>query len=171
MWYRGGMTAIKYPHANMSAEDKAQYRLDIKTDKQGPDDCWIFKGSRTANGYGNLSGGTLLGEFKATVYAHILSWSLAHGRWPAQGMHVMHSCDTPPCVNPRHLIEGTAKQNASDRNRTGRWFGAGTGKLSDEQVRIIRSSTRTQRELALMLGVSQKTISHVRTGKTYTKVC
>jgi len=33
---------------------------------------------------------------------------------------LLHACDNPPCVNPKHLKEGTAKKNALDMMVKGR---------------------------------------------------
>ncbi len=41
-----------------------------------------------------------------------------------QHLHVLHLCDNPSCVNPRHLRAGTAKDNAIDRTAKGRTKGS-----------------------------------------------
>jgi hypothetical protein len=50
-----------------------------------------------------------------------VAWMLLRGK-VADGMHVLHKCDTPPCVNPDHLYIGTHAQNMRDvrtRKRSG----------------------------------------------------
>ena len=42
------------------------------------------------------------------------------GRPIAPGMFALHTCDNRRCVNPDHLYEGTAGQNARDRAARGR---------------------------------------------------
>jgi hypothetical protein len=34
-----------------------------------------------------------------------------------------HTCDTPACVNPKHLYEGTRKSNMKDAINRGQWNG------------------------------------------------
>jgi hypothetical protein len=47
---------------------------------------------------------------------------------------------------------------------------SGVAKLTAEQVREIRKSTATQRELARIYGVGQPAISYVRQRKTWKQV-
>lgn len=43
-------------------------------------------------------------------------------------------------------------------------------RLADEDIRVIRASSKTQRELATEYSVSQATISHIRRRKIYKEV-
>ena len=83
-----------------------------KTDK-----CWIWQGSKTTLGYGNVYlGGYSEGKHK-TMYAHRYSFELAYGYLPEV---VMHKCDNPPCVNPDHLEAGNRDTNNKDMIAKGR---------------------------------------------------
>jgi len=81
-------------------------------DVRGPDECWPWKACRHGQGYGIFKMTT--GVWKK---AHRVAYFLTHGTWPDA---VLHSCDNPPCCNPRHLSAGTQLLNVADRHAKGR---------------------------------------------------
>ncbi len=92
-------------------------------------------------------------------------------------MHIMHLCDNPICVNPKHLRLGTAKDNTQDmiqkgRKRTVAPKGDLNGKaiLDEEKVRLIRESKLNHAELGRQLGVSPNCIRGVRIGRTWSHI-
>ena len=49
------------------------------------------------------------------LYAHRVVLAEKLGRPIREGYEACHHCDTPSCIEPEHLYEGTQLQNASDR--------------------------------------------------------
>ncbi len=75
--------------------------------------CWIFEGFIHKLGYGQMM---MAGK---TIKAHRASWVMFNGPIPPR-MFVCHTCDTPSCINPKHLFLGTCADNVHDMMRKGR---------------------------------------------------
>lgn len=134
--------------------------------------CHIWTAA-TCKGYGRF---TYQGVF---FLAHRASYMVHHGPIP-DGMVVRHTCDTPRCINPDHLVAGTPKDNVRDmwdRGRANpnpdlphrRGEKANGAKLTEELVRQIRISG-TGAGWARQLGVHEQTIREVRQRKTWAHI-
>ena len=96
--------------------------------------CWNWFGDIGVNGYGRF-----WYEGK-TVYAHRLSYMLHKGEI-TNNLCILHICDNPKCVNPKHLFLGTNKKNTTDRNNKGRQARgefSGMAKLKEKDILQIR---------------------------------
>jgi HNH endonuclease len=78
-----------------------------KVNKRGAGGCWIWKAALTRPSeptpavlpYGQF-------HYQGKVQgAHRVSFKMFKGEIP-RGMHVMHTCTNPGCVNPEHLSLG-----------------------------------------------------------------
>lgn len=129
-----------------------------------PHGCWIWNAKTKNGGYGIIHvGGRHDGKW---LYAHRLSWEFYRDRIP-DGLHVLHRCDNPSCVNPDHLFLGTQTENNRDRDRKGRQVAPrgtknGMAKLDEESIRFIRSSPLSSVKLEKMIGVDHTTICRIR---------
>jgi hypothetical protein len=139
-------------------------RLISKTVVTDDGDCHWYLGARSDKGYGVISRG---GRGEGQIYAHRASWEIHYGAIP-DGLIVMHMCDVPYCVNPKHLVLGTHAQNIADRDNKGRqaWGEKhGNHKLTAVEVQEIRMlyGTRlfTYKQLAKEYGVTINNIAQV----------
>jgi hypothetical protein len=103
------------PHAPDFDLGRAQEYFNSRVNKT--ETCWLWTGTVGAGGYGQASIGPRKGRH--LYRAHRLSFFLFHGRWPEKD-GLMHSCDTPLCVNPLHLTDDTAAANFHDALQKGR---------------------------------------------------
>lgn len=125
--------------------------------------CWEWTGYRL-KGYGQLR------VRRRPVLAHRLSWEIANGRPAPDGLHVLHSCDNPPCCNPAHLRLGTDAENIADMDRRGRRAPSrgernSHARLTADQVREIRALSAAGHapdDVAGRFGVTGQTIRSIR---------
>lgn len=150
-------------------------RLIRQIDIRGDDECWPWTGTKI-QGYGVIRYASCGGghQVRAThaVYEHLV------GKIPA-GMFILHSCDNPPCCNPKHLRPGTIQDNKRDEVARGRHVrGITSGvhgelhhdaKLTRTQVTEIRAlrGKMFQKDIAARYGITQTTVSCILRGKTW----
>lgn len=139
-----------------------------------PAECWPWMRARMRKGYGVSREGL----------AHRIAYRISCGPIP-KAMFVCHSCDNPPCCNPKHLFLGTPKDNSQDaarKNRfprTPRTFGAShhrsTAKLTPDQVMKIRKvyypDGLTHRQIAECLGISRENVGQIVRENTWRHLC
>lgn len=101
----------------MEIKLKTEMRFYKRVNMDNLDGCWEWEGARTPAGYGRI---TVNNRY---MYAHRLSYILHNDEIP-KGLYVCHSCDNPPCVNPKHLWLGTARDNKWDSVNKGRCGGS-----------------------------------------------
>lgn len=147
-------------------------RFREKVAFHGPDDCWNWTAAFDRHGYGRI------GKDGGTVSAHRASWEIHNGAIPV-GLGVLHRCDTPSCVNPRHLFLGTQTDNMHDMHQKKRGkmpvavrrFGErnGASKLDVGDVEKIRAlaGVEPQRAVAAKFNISPAQVCRIQTGKRW----
>lgn len=121
--------------------------------------CLLWQGSKTGRGYGNMKCEGV------NQQVHRVVWMFHHGAISAD-MNVLHSCDTPNCVEIDHLRLGTNDENHAEKARKGR----GAKKLTIEAVielRRMADAGVTQQELSQLFGVNCSIVSRIISGKRW----
>lgn len=147
-------------------------RFFAKVDRPDDTECWFWRGARQASGHGHFYWGGPASGGRRTIQAHRASWQLHRGSIP-DGLCVLHKCDVPWCVNPDHLFLGTKADNTHDmlaKGREARGDRLPHTKLTPTQVRAIRECQLPTRQIAMLCGVSQASISLIKNGRQQGKV-
>ncbi len=135
-------------------------------------ECREWQGKRTAKGYGLVK---VKGRW---VRVHRLVLVLKLGRSLEEGEQAQHTCDNPPCIEPKHLKPGDQADNVQDMWSRGRNKPLAppekpAARLTRAQVIEIRVRYRAgeqQGGLALEFGVTESTISQAVRGRTWADV-
>lgn len=120
--------------------------------------CWLWPGSSRRDGYGTIM------VNKQVRYAHRVSYEAHFGLIDSDQL-VLHSCDTPRCLNPDHLSLGTHDDNMRDMSARGRVGSARTPyrRLSErESLFIARTMNQPVRRVARLLSREPATIRRHR---------
>lgn len=87
------------------SEKLKKYKVDNTTG------CWLWTGSVDKDGYGRMRG--TVNNVAWSERAPRASYEEYIGPIP-KGLMVLHECNTPACINPKHLYLGTHKDNGAD---------------------------------------------------------
>ncbi len=135
-------------------------KIDKTSNLQG---CWEWTASLRGGGYGGFG-------VEGRIYrAHRVSYFL-HTKVNPKDLHVLHTCDNPKCVNPRHLFLGTHRDNMKDmstKTRAVRGRDHYNVKLQETEVLDIRKKYKeegkTYQELAKEYGVAHSQVGFIVT--------
>ena len=134
-------------------------------------ECLIFTGCKDECGYGRINRDGKL------VRLHRAVWERDHGRIQNDGV-VMHTCDRPACIEPRHLRLGTQVENIADMDRKGRRVSlVGSmhrcAKLTESDIPRIRAMLErgdTCASIGRIYKVTEAMIRHIKKGRAWTHV-
>jgi len=145
-------------------------RFWSKVRKGGPDECWEWIGAKHPDGYGFIYAGPSYDKNVRFTKVHRLSYEMHNGAIP-DGLYVLHHCDNPSCVNPKHLYAGTQQQNVRDRavRRRGKEHRQNgenndNSKLTEKDVKAIITmlqAGKRQGVIATAFGISQPYVSKI----------
>jgi hypothetical protein len=146
----------------MKTDEELAESFWSRVDRRGPDECWPWMAARLESGHGI----TTVRGIRART-AHRIAWTLTNGPPKSDAALVCHTCDNPPCCNPRHLYLGDNRANMLDMYRRGRvqrlrGEGHPMAKLTERDVREIRTSTESSTEVAARYGVTIAAVSRIR---------
>lgn len=143
------------PRSKSAHNMPLQQRFETFFEKGAEDECWSWLGHADVKGYGKFRIGA------SCERSHRAAFLIYKGEIPA-GKHILHSCDRPACVNPKHLSVGSNLENQQEawaRKRKNK-----TQKLSAEEVLEIRESNLPQAVLSEQFGVCKPQICRLRNG-------
>lgn len=140
-------------------------RFWSKVDRAGDDNCWLWRAA-TQKGYGRFR---LNGR---VVYAHRVSLIIVTDE--RLDLEARHVCPVPVpdrrCCNPAHLAWGTHRDNVRDIIAARGVHSS--ARLTADAVREVRSLLGKEPIYAIAerFGVTSGSISHIKSGRTWSHV-
>jgi hypothetical protein len=146
-------------------------RFYEKTEPELNTGCLLWSGTINHKGYGLIM--IRKGYNRST---HRVAWEIASGKPIPDALHVLHKCDTPSCVNPKHLWLGTNQDNTRDKIAKGRMpLGADKPKPSNTklslevaaEIRRLSLEGWSQKRIAARFGVAHSLIFRIVNGLSW----
>src|SRR3990167_11380987 len=98
-WNTGTKGVMK---ANSGSFKKGDNSVDLSIRFWGKvnkgEGCWTWTATKNNKGYGVIS----VRDYGGNKLAHRVSYELSHSCSIPKGLLVLHNCDNPLCVNPKH---------------------------------------------------------------------
>lgn len=138
--------------------------------------CWDWQGAIKPSGYGQITVGSRTDGSRKNVTAHRAAYEAFNGR--IGSAWVLHRCDNPRCINPRHLYLGDRRQNtkdAIDRDRYPSTVGErnGNAKIKEHMARnikFLRSRNCSCGDIADGFGISINIVKEISSGRTWSHI-
>jgi len=176
------MAQAKTPIPQLSDSDKERFFAKVSTVPTAAG-CLEWTASKNLKGYG------LFGLKGRSYQAHRVACFLETGFDPGEFL-VCHTCDNPSCCNFDHLWLGTNADNMLDKMKKGRGNAPsgdrhgshlhperlargeshGGSKLTEADIPIIRTDTRTLHVIAAEYGVAFTLIHKIKRRKLWRHV-
>ena len=138
-------------------------RLERRILNKG-DNCWLTNLGKDKRGYARISL-WISKNIRKGLLAHRVAFEYFNKTKIPQGICVLHHCDNPSCINPKHLYLGTKADNGIDMRRRKRVEGSKNGyaKLTEQKVLEIRDiyPKLSYTKLAKKYDVSVSNIEHI----------
>ena len=157
------------------AQEK-ELEIIARIQKRGPEECWFYP-FVNHNGYGEMH--TSLNGKKQKLFIHRAILCLKLGRNIRENYFACHTCDNPPCANPKHIWEGTKGDNNKDskkKNRNSHGISKleknGKSKLTRVDIPEIRNRLdllESMSSIGRSFGVSYVAIRNIRDGKSWSE--
>lgn len=132
--------------------------------EQHEEGCWLWLGKTYGRGYGRFN---VPGKLSLRP-AHWVSHEMFNG--PRKGLHVMHTCDNPACVNPNHLTLGTHQDNMRDKTEKGRvphGENHPQATITDAQALEIFNDKRHPPVIANEYGINKATVYNIQAKRSW----
>jgi len=172
LYDKKGVARYFLPHHGQKKRIEAFWNFVDKRPIHGPaSECWKWVGALGPDGYGHYIS-LRSAEFK-TRRAHRIAWMLINNKILSPNELVCHSCDFPPCVNPKHLFIGTQADNMRDASKKFRLPHGEKNhfaKLNREQAREIKILFLNRipyADIASQYGVTKSSVWYIGSGKTW----
>ena len=149
-------------HSRLVKYPSDEERFWTSVDKRGTNECWWWISPKGGKGtYGYVKSNILCVKNSA----HRMGYYLHYGEFNPD-LDVLHRCDEPRCVNPRHLFLGTRADNNIDAAKKGRL----KRKYTEAQVLLVvelRSGGMRNTDVSRATGVAITTICAIMNGSAW----
>jgi hypothetical protein len=146
------------------------YLTKVKPYLVETNECMLFTKVSIHNRYGLLSV-VFPDRERIKLGAHRISY-LYHNNLPCIDLHVLHTCDTPACCNPKHLFIGTHLENMQDKVAKGKSIVQSGSKnnnvkLTEKSVLDIYTSKLPRDVLAEKYNIARTSIQAIQLKYTW----